>query len=307
MTKAGPTIALEGVSKWFGRIVAVSDLTFTLGPGVTALLGPNGAGKSTVLRMLAGLTPPSLGRVAVLGRDPRAQATVRGRMALVPQQDGLLDDLTARAFVGLAATLHAIPQAPAAAERALRSVGLAAADDRPLRTYSRGMRQRVKIAQALVSEPDVILLDEPLTGLDPLRRLDVIALLQRLGAEGRTVVVSSHVLDEVARFGSRVLVIARGRLAAEGDFHAIRALMDDRPLRYRVIAEPARRLAAALVGGEGVAGVQVDGDRLIVETDDVPAFRREIVTVSAREGVRLREVVALDDDLDSVFRYLVGD
>ena len=168
------------------------------------------------------------------------------------------------------------------------------------------MRQRVKVAQALVHDPEVVILDEPLEGLDPRQRLHLITLFRELGLAGRCVIVSSHVLDEVERFGSRVLVMAQGRLAAEGDFHAIRALMDDRPNRLRLRTDRPRALAASLVASGAVVGLRVDGDALLVDTDDVGAFRRAIAPAAVGAGARLLEVVALDDDLESVFRYLVG-
>ncbi len=192
-----PLVAADGVSKWFGPLVAVSDVSFAIGPGVTALLGPNGAGKSTMLRMLCGLAHPSRGTVRVLGRNPRTDVDVTSLIGLVPQQENVFESLTAHEFVALTATLHGLADARDAATRALETVGLDPADARQLPTYSKGMRQRVKVAQALVHDPTVLMLDEPLTGLDPRQRADMIALFRRLGAEGRCVIVSSHVLDEV--------------------------------------------------------------------------------------------------------------
>ncbi|MDQ3122688.1 MAG: ABC transporter ATP-binding protein, partial [Actinomycetota bacterium] len=183
------------MSKWFGALVAVSDVSFDVGAGVTALLGPNGAGKSTMLRMLCGLARPSQGSVRVLGRDPRTDTGVTRLIGLVPQQESVFEPLTAREFVGLAARLHGLPQPEEAAARALETVDLDPADARKLPAYSKGMRQRVKLAQAIVHDPHVLVLDEPLTGLDPRQRADMVALFRRLGSEGRCVIVSSHVLD----------------------------------------------------------------------------------------------------------------
>ena len=303
---AGATVEVEGVSKWFGSVVALSGVSFTVGPGMTAVLGPNGAGKSTLLRILCGLTRPSQGRVRVLGRAPRHDLALLGRIGLVPQQEALFDPLTALDFVRLAAELHRLPAPTAAAAHALGLVELDPGDTRPVRSFSKGMRQRVKVAQALVHRPDVLVLDEPLEGLDPRQRLRLISLFRQLADEGRTVLVSSHVLDEVERFGSRVLVVAQGRLAAEGDFHQIRDLMDDRPHRLRVGTDRPRPLAAGLVSAGSVLGVWVGDDRsLIVDTTDAAAFRRSVAPVARQVGARLTEVVPLDDDLDSVFRYLV--
>ncbi len=300
-------IEVSHVSKWFGEVVAVSDVSFAVGPGVTALLGPNGAGKSTMLRLLCGLTRPSQGSVRVLGADPRGDPALFRRLGLVPQQEALFEGITARAFVVLAAELHGLPRAGAAAAAALREVDLDPDDERNLATYSKGMRQRVKVAQALVHDPELLVLDEPLDGLDPRQRLHLIALFRRLGAEGRGVVVSSHVLDEVERFGSRVLVMAQGRLAAEGDFHAIRELMDNRPHRLRVRTDRPHELGAALLASTTVVGVWVGGPgELVVDTLDVAGFRLAVAPAACAASARLLELVPLDDDLESVFRYLVS-
>jgi len=300
-------ILVENTSKWFGDVVAVSDVSFAMWPGVTALLGPNGAGKSTMLRMLAGLTKPSQGVVTVLGANPRTDRPVRGRIGLVSQQEQLFAEQRALTFVTLAARLNGMVDPVGAARSVLDTVELDPDDTRPIASYSKGMRQRVKVAQAIVHQPDVLLMDEPLTGLDPRQRLHMIKLILALGESGVCVVVSSHVLDEVERLGSRVLVIAQGRLAAQGDFHEIRALMDDRPHRIRVSCSDARRLAAAMVTAAGVHGVSIDSDdELVVDTDDVDRFRRAVAPIARDEGVSLFEVEPLDDDLESVFKYLVG-
>ena len=315
--RAAPVISFDGVSKWFGPVVAVSDVTFCIGSGVTALLGPNGAGKSTVMRMLCGLTAPSKGTVTVLGRPPRGDVELYRHLGLVPQQESVIEPLTARSFVTLMARLSDVADASGAAADRLRLVELDPDDVRPLRAYSKGMRQRVKVAAALVHDPTVLVLDEPLNGLDPRQRLRMIALLHDLGAEGRCVVVSSHVLEEVERLASRIVMIAEGRLAAEGEFSAIRDLMDDRPHRLRVVAEPTRGLAAALIAIPAVLAVRV-GERSgqavrgqtegVIEVDvtDVAAFRASIAGAAQAVGARLLEVTPLDDDLESVFRYLVS-
>ncbi len=304
---ADARIVVERVSKWFGDLVAVSDVSFTVGPGVTALLGPNGAGKSTMLRLLCGLTPPSQGTVAVFGGNPRDDLSLTRRIGLVPQQETLFENLSALGFVRLAAVLHGLDDPEGAARSALAVVELDPDEPRPIAGFSKGMRQRAKVAQALVHDPDVVVLDEPLTGLDPRQRLHLITLFEQLGAAGKTVLVSSHVLDEVERFGRRVLVMAQGRLAAEGDFHAIRDLMDDRPHRVRIRSDRARELATGLLERGVVVGVRLgDGDDVIVDAVDAARLRREVPVVAAELGARLYEVAPLDDDLESVFRYLVG-
>jgi ABC-2 type transport system ATP-binding protein len=298
-------VAVQGVTKAFGDVVAVSDVTFDVGPGVTALLGPNGAGKSTLFRIMCGLTPPSQGTVRVLGEDARRNRDVRGRIGLAPQQDALFDRLSAHRFVEIAGLTHAVDDATTAAERALGYVDLDPADPKPVGSYSKGMRQRVKLAAALVNDPDVLILDEPLTGLDPVQRNRMITMFHDLGDAGKCLLVSSHVLDEVARLGSNVLVIAQGRLAASGDYHDLRDLMDDRPLRVRVASDRPRELAAELLGRSLVDGVSVSAGELVADTSDVDRFGRNVAVVAKELNVRLLEVEPTDDDLESVFRYLV--
>jgi ABC-2 type transport system ATP-binding protein len=301
-----PRVVAEGVSKWFGPLVAVSDVSFDVGPGVTALLGPNGAGKSTMFRMLCGLARPSRGRVRVGGRDPRTDTGVASLIGLVPQQETVFEPLTAREFVALSATLQGVPDPASAAAAALETVGLDPSDSRRLPAYSKGMRQRVKVAQAIVHDPPVLVLDEPLTGLDPRQRIDLIALFRRLGGEGRCVIVSSHVLDEVERLGSQVLVMNRGRLAAAGDFRALRALMDDRPMRVRVRTDRPRELAGALLEAGPVVGVRLNGSGVLeLDTTDARSLARALAPLARARGARLFEVHPLDADLEGVFRYVV--
>ncbi|MDE0579764.1 MAG: ABC transporter ATP-binding protein [bacterium] len=307
-TQAGPPpmVQATGVSKWFGDLVAVSDVSFAIGAGVTALLGPNGAGKSTLLRMMCGLAKPSNGSLTVLGKDPRADVAVLGRIGMAPQQESLLDYLSGREFVELAAQLHHVDHPVEAARQAIQTVELNPDDPRKLSTYSKGMRQRIKLAQAIVHDPLVIALDEPLTGLDPRQRREMIQLFHRLGSEGKCVIVSSHVLDEVERFGSRVLVIAQGRLAAEGDFREIRNLMDDRPLRISIRTNQPRALAIALLDRGAISGCRLEADNLVVvDTSDAVAFRRAVAPAARDQDASLLELRPLDDDLESVFRYLV--
>lgn len=301
------SIVATDVSKSFSGLVAVSNVTIAIQPGVTALLGPNGAGKSTLLRMLAGQASPSTGHVWVAGGDPREDAEARGRIGLVPQQDGVFERENLLDVVRLAAVLSDVPDPEAAARRALAAVELDPDLERPVGAFSKGMRQRVKIASALVHDPAVLMLDEPLNGLDPRQRRHMIDLFHGLGEQGRTVLLSSHVLDEVERFGSHVIVIAKGRLAAQGDFHSIRALMEDQPLRVRVTCSDARAVSAALVGDGSVVGCRVQGDHQVeFVTDDIRRFRRDVALACRDRAIRLEEVFPLDDDLESVFRYLIG-
>ena len=306
MSGVEPRVVAENVSKWFGALVAVSDVTFDVGAGVTALLGPNGAGKSTMFRMLCGLAQPSKGTVRVLGRDPRADTGVTRMIGLVPQQESVFEPLTARQFVALSARLHGLPEPETAAGAALGQVGLDPSDRRRLPAYSKGMRQRVKVAQAIVHDPAVLVLDEPLTGLDPRQRADLVALFRRLGSEGRCVIVSSHVLDEVERLGSQVLVMSQGRLAAAGDFRELRALMDDRPMRIRVRTDRPRELGGALLEAGTAVGVRLDGDEALeLDTTDARALAHALAPVARERNARLYEVHPLGADREGVFRYLV--
>ena len=306
MSAIEPRVVADGVSKWFGTLVAVSDVSFDVGPGVTALLGPNGAGKSTMFRMLCGLARPSKGSIRVLGRDPRADTGVTRFIGLVPQQESVFEPLTAHEFVTFGARLHGLPGPAPAAARALQAVGLDPADKRRLPAYSKGMRQRVKVAQAIVHDPTVLVLDEPLTGLDPRQRADLVTLFRTLGSEGRCVIVSSHVLDEVERLGSQVLVMSQGRLAAAGDFRDLRALMDDRPMRIRVRTDRPRQLAGALLEAGTAVGARLDGDDLLeLDTTDARALAHALAPVARDRHARLYEVHPLDADLEGVFRYVL--
>jgi ABC-2 type transport system ATP-binding protein len=224
----------------------------------------------------------------------------------VPQQESVFEPLTAREFVTVSARLQGLRDPAAAAESALRTVDLDPSDPRRLPAYSKGMRQRVKVAQAIVHEPKVLVLDEPLTGLDPRQRIEMVDLFRRLGSEGRCVIVSSHVLDEVERLGSQVLVMSQGRLAAAGDFHELRALMDDRPMRIRIRTDRPRELAGALLEAGTVVGVRLDGDEVLeLDTQDARALAHAVAPAARDRSARLFEVHPLDADLEGVFRYVV--
>jgi len=306
-TSPNALIEVNKVAKWYGEVVALSGVSATIGPGLTSLLGPNGAGKSSLIRILCGLTSPSQGTVRVIGRDPRSSAEVRKVLGLVPQQERLPPGVNALEFVMMAASLQGMPNAEAAARRAIETVELDPNDPRHLSAYSKGMRQRVKIAQAIVHEPRILILDEPLNGLDPRQRSRMAQLFIRLGAEGRCVLVSSHVLEEVQELSSTVLVLAEGKLAAEGDFHAIRQLLDDRPHRIRLRSSDPLKLASGLVGSATVSAVQTAGENaVIIDTWTVTPFRHRLPRLALELGVKLLEVAPLDDDLESVFRYLVS-
>jgi ABC-2 type transport system ATP-binding protein len=306
MTGETPTIEAIGASKWFGDKVAVSEVSFAVGPGVTTLLGPNGAGKTTTLRMLAGMLRPSHGSVRILGEPVFGNAALYRRIGLVPEHEGIYPFLTARQFVELAARLNRVPRPSEASREALRAVDLLSVQERKVGTFSKGMRQRLKIAQALAHDPPVLLLDEPLSGADPRQRLALMEMFLQFGASGRTVLISSHILNEAEQVGSNILVIVNGKLAARGDFHAIRALMDDRPRRVRITCTASRTVASGLVALPGVRGVRFEADGLIVETSNVAALGTAAPRVAQQSAARLYGLEGLDEDLESVFRYLVS-
>ena len=302
-----PTIRVEHVSKWYGDVVAVSDISFGIAPGVTGLLGPNGAGKSTCLKMLSGLLAPSTGTITVAGESVRSNPAVYRHIGLVGEQEHFYPFLTGREFVRWNAVMQGIPNPDTATDRTIALVEMTEPAQRKIGGYSKGMRQRIKIAAALVHDPEIVLLDEPLNGTDPVQRAAIIDLMHRLGQEGRTVVVSSHVLSEVERFAQNILVIVNGKLAAAGDYLAIRERMDQHPHAIAIRANDPRRLAGALVAHPSIRSVRFDEDeRLIAETDDIRAFSHALPIVARDANVRLLEVWPVDESLSSVFSYLVG-
>jgi len=305
---AGPPAALvlERVSRWYGNVVAVNDITFALGAGVTGLLGPNGAGKTTILHMLAGLLKPSAGRVSVGGQPAWRNPAVYRSIGLVPEREAVQAFLSGRGFVELAARLQGLPDPVAAAAKAIATVDLEVAADRMVGTYSKGMRQRVKIAAALVHEPSILLLDEPFNGMDPRQRIHMIALLRSMADAGRAILFSSHILEEVERLADGVLVIHAGRLAAAGDFREIRRLMTDRPHTFVVRSSDDRRLAAAFMTEPAVFGTELRDSRLTVKVAEFGGFTRAVARVARDAGVSLFEVAPTDDSLESVFAYLVS-
>jgi ABC-2 type transport system ATP-binding protein len=299
-----PTLVFDDVSKWYGDTVAVASLSFSLEPGVTGLLGHNGAGKSTALKLVAGFATPDAGTVRVLGRDPRRDPGLFRQVGVVPDADGLWPFLTAREVIRTCAQLRDVPDPGAATERMLELVELGDAAGRAVGGFSKGMRQRVKLACALVHDPELLLLDEPLNGTDPAQRRRIVELTRRLGEEGRTVLVSSHVLAEVERMAPRVVVLVNGRLVAEGDTHAIRELLRDRPRTVHVESDDARALAQALIGEQLVGSVRLDGTDLVLETADVDGLGRRLVAIASGAGIALDRIEPIGDDLESVYAYL---
>ena len=303
----GVVLEAEGIGRRFGSRVAVEGLSFRASGGeVLGLLGPNGAGKTTLMRALTGLVPVNQGQVRVLGADPRVDRSVYAGLALVPEDEAVPVGLTPRDLCRYVADLHRLDRGEAV-ERALATVDLLPVADRVMDGFSKGMRQRSKVAAALVKDPRVLVLDEPLNGADPIQRLQLISLFRRLGDEGRTIIVSSHVLHEVESMAERVIVVVRGRLAAAGGRHAIRDAMDDRPRHVLVRSNDGRRLAASLVALGSVSGVTFDAarDGVVIETAQARELATALPHLARQSSIRLLEVRALDDSLESLFRELV--
>jgi ABC-2 type transport system ATP-binding protein len=299
-------VELTSVSRWYGNVVAVNDVTMTLGPGVTGLLGPNGAGKTTVLHMMAGFLPPSQGTVTIGGVPAWKHPDIYRAVGLVVEREAVPGHLTGYDFVLASARLHKLPDPVGAARRAIAMVEMDEASGRRMDTYSKGMRQRTRVAAALVHDPDVLLLDEPFNGMDPRQRMHMMDLLHTMGDAGRTVLFSSHILEEVEQVSGTVQVIVAGRLAASGDFRTIRRLMTHRPHVFAIRSSDDRRLAVALLGEASVAGIDVATTGLEVRASDYGAFTRALPKIAIREGVRVSQLRPSDESLESVFSYLVS-
>jgi ABC-2 type transport system ATP-binding protein len=287
----GSTLVLESVSRWFGNVVAVNDVSLTIGPGVTGLLGPNGAGKTTLMALMTGFLAPSAGTVTLDGEPVWRHTEAYRKIGLVPERELSFGYLTGRQFVRANADLHRLPDAAAATERILEVVDMVEPAGRRLDTYSKGMRQRVKIAAALVHDPTVLLME----------------LLHGLGDEGRTVLFSSHILEEVERLARHIEVVVSGRHAASGDFGAIRRLMTDRPVQYAVASSDDRALATLLIAQPSVRAVRLrTGGGLDVEVDDLGTFAVGLPQWTRAQGITLHDLSPSDESLESVFAYLVA-
>jgi ABC-2 type transport system ATP-binding protein len=306
ITTAAPVIRVDGVSRWFGSVVAVSDVSFDIMPGITGLLGPNGAGKTTLLRMMTGLAATSSGSVTVFGEPVRDNPELYRRIGVMSEHETVYDFMKGREFVRMMGRLRGVKSIDAAVDRAIALVDLADAQHRPMRTYSRGMRQRMRLAATLVHDPEILILDEPLNGADPRQRVHFQNLLHTLAVGGRTIVLSSHILEEVEQLAQTVLLIVNGKLAASGGFRAIRAALDQRPYHVRVLCDAPRRLAAAVVALASVDAVNLDPDgALVILSRNVGDLQLELPRLAQSAAIRLRRVEPLDDSLESVFGYLV--
>ncbi len=304
-----PIIAFQEVSKWYGNVIGINKLSVAIGPGITGLLGPNGAGKSTLLQLATGQLYPSQGSVRVLGQQVWNNAPLNRLIGLCPEQDAFYEWMTGRDFVFTCARLTGMSRAAArsATEHTIESVGMSPHQNRAIRGYSKGMRQRIKMAQALVHDPEVLFLDEPMTGTDPLARRELMDIITRIGSEGKSVLVSSHVLYEVQTLTQNIVLLNRGRLVADGNVRQIRDLIDKHPHHIRLECDDYRRLAAQMVAWEDVDGVRVipEEQSLMVETRSPDAFYGRLPALSLENGLAIKSVYSDDDNLEAVFKYLV--
>ncbi len=301
-----PVIAVESISKWFGSVVAVNDVSLSIDPGITGLLGPNGAGKTTLLKMIEGLAAPSDGKVTIFGETPRNNPALHRRVGVMSEHEAVYGFQTGRQFVEWSAKLHGVTAVAEATARAIDRVGLVDAQNRPLGTYSRGMRQRMRLAASIVHEPEAIILDEPLNGTDPRQRIEFHDLMRQLANEGRTILISSHILEEVETLADRILLMVSGKLAASGDYRAIRAKLDEQPYSVRIVTSDPRKTAAALVELDSIESVAFGADDdVIVLSKNVAVLQRSLPRIAKDRGIRLERVEPLDESLESVFSYIV--
>ena len=298
---------VEGVSKWFGDVVAVNDVSLEVFPGITGLLGPNGAGKTTLMHMAAGLAKISRGEITVLGQPARNNIELYRDIGVMSEHEAVYGFYTGREFVEFAGRLHGLdPLAPAVA-KAIAAVGLEDAQDRSLGTYSRGMRQRMRLAATLVHDPKVLILDEPLNGTDPRQRIEFEHHVRELADQGRTILISSHILEEVETLADRILLMVSGKLAAAGNFRAIREKLDERPYKVRITTDRPREMAAELMRLDEVESVAIEsGNAIVALSTDVRALQRSVPRLAQRMSIRLLRVEPLDESLESVFSYVVS-
>jgi len=305
-----PIIEFDGVSKWYGNVIGLNKLTLRVSAGVTGLLGPNGAGKSTLLQLATGQLQPSQGAVRVLGQRVWNNPALNRHIGLCPEQDAFYEWMTGWDFVRTCARLDGMDRksATAAAEKALTIVGMTENMHRAIRGYSKGMRQRTKLAQALVHEPRVLFLDEPFTGTDPVARRDLIEVIRTFGTDGRSVLVSSHVLHEVQALTPNIVLLHRGRLVAEGHVRQIRELIDQHPHRIVLVCDNHKALAARLVASADIEGLRFlpRESAIVVETRTPDAFYAGLPALALEDGAIIREVYSEDDNLEAVFKYLVS-
>jgi ABC-2 type transport system ATP-binding protein len=301
-------VVADHVSKWYGQVIGLNDVTVVVPPGITGLLGPNGAGKSTFMKLVTGQLRPSKGSVTVLGEAIWRNPDVYFRIGFCPEQDAFYERMTGLEWVTALVGLNGLgrEEATAAATRALETVDLMDAAHKKIGAYSKGMRQRVKLAQALAHDPELLILDEPLSGMDPIARRKTIRLIREWGRTGRSVIVSSHILHEIESMTSNILLINQGRILAEGDVHQIRDLIDEHPHTVHIRAEQPRALAREFLASDHVLSLRFEDDAVIVQTGRPDAFYAQLTALAASHALgAINEVTSPDDNLQAVFKYLV--
>ena len=303
-------IEISNVSRWYGQVIGVNDITAEIGPGLTAMLGMNGAGKSTLMRLITGQLHPTTGSVKVFGQEPFANPEVFKRLGYCPEIDNFYEHYSGRDFVCFLGQLSGLTKAQSKArtDEVLHEVGMAERADRKIAGYSKGMRQRIKLAQAMMHNPDIILLDEPLNGLDPIGRRDLMDILGRLAASGKTIVVSSHILFEVEQMTRSILLLHRGRLLAKGDLTEIRSLIDRHPHKIRVETPNPRALAGALATLPNIVSMEFErGDRgLALQVRDPDSFYTALMDIALTTDIVITGFFSPDNNLEAVFSYLVN-
>ena len=302
----GASIQVEEVSKWFGSVVAVNDVSLEVLPGITGLLGPNGAGKTTLLYMISGLSKCSKGAIRVLGEPTRENPDLYRRVGFMPEHESVYPFMTGRQLVEMSAKMHGLPSVSEPVDRAIALVGLEDAQNRSLGGYSRGMRQRMRLAATLVHDPDIIVLDEPLNGTDPRQRIEFQDTMEQLASEGCTILISSHILAEVETLAERILLMISGKLAAAGDFRAIRAKLDEHAYQVRIVVDSPRAMASAIVGMDSIDSVSVAEDgSLLVLSRNVAELQTSLPILAKENGIRLTRLEPMDESLESLFEYMV--
>ena len=305
---AGSVIAAEHLSKWYGQVIGLNDISLAVPPGITGLLGPNGAGKSTFMKLVTGQLKPSKGTITVLGQPIWNNPLLYARLGFCPEQDAFYDRMTGLEWVTALVSLNGVGESAARdmSVRALETVGLSDAADKKIGAYSKGMRQRVKLAQALAHDPELLILDEPLSGMDPLVRRRTIRLIKDWGRSGKSVLVSSHILHEIESMTSNILLINQGRILAEGNVHQIRDLIDEHPHTVFVRAENTRQLAREFLTDDQVLSLRFEDGGVVVQTGRPDAFYARLTELAASgELGTIDEVTSPDDNLQAVFQYLV--
>jgi ABC-2 type transport system ATP-binding protein len=301
-------VTADHLSKWYGQVIGLNDVSVTVPSGITGLLGPNGAGKSTFMKLITGQLKPSKGSITVLGEPIWANPKLYFRIGFCPEQDAFYERMTGLEWVTALVRLNGLgePEAHAAARRALEQVDLMEAAGKKIGAYSKGMRQRVKMAQALVHDPDLLILDEPLAGMDPIMRRKTIRMIKDWGRAGKSIIVSSHILHEIESMTANILLINQGRILAEGNVHQIRDLIDEHPHTVYVKADETRMLAREFLSHEDVLSLKFEEGAVVVQTGRPDAFYARLTDLAASgaAGV-IHEVTSPDDNLQAVFQYLV--